>query len=396
MSSGGAHSTSFKAVTGVLFVLAGVACTHLLESHHLLAWPSRALLDALPSTVASTTSKLVTIVTINDDDYAGPFQKQSPLHPEEVAALINAIQSFSPSIIGIDLDTEDWTADQAALPARRPGRLIWARLFQASDNTPLAMVALNKVLGSDGDNDCFGLTAMQPDSDFRIRQYPTEYPLAQQPELAYPSFPIVIQRWHQEASCPKLAPASAELRNEENWDESRPLIRYSGTGQRIPQISAGAVLDTSALAKDDTNNPAVDRMRKALEGRIVLLGGSWKAARDEYPTPVGPLSGVEILGHAVLTALDPKGIAEVRGSTLTWYDLALGLGMVALSLRHPRLATLSNIAIFVLLLFVSGLLFRSFQLFLNTIPVQVSVMLHNLLHPVMHPYLERLLARGKH
>jgi hypothetical protein len=165
---------------------------------------------------------------------------------------------------------------------------------------------------------------------------------------------------------------------------------------RAFQISAGAVLDTSALAKDDTNNPAVDRMRKALEGRIVLLGGSWKAARDEYPTPVGPLSGVEILGHAVLTALDPKGIAEVRGSTLTWYDLALGLGMVALSLRHPRLATLSNIAIFVLLLFVSGLLFRSFQLFLNTIPVQVSVMLHNLLHPVMHPYLERLLARGKH
>jgi CHASE2 domain-containing sensor protein len=389
----GPHNLKWHLITGVLFVLAGAGATRFLESSNLLAWPQRALLDSMPSTLTSTPATSLVIVTINDDDYAERFQRRSPLDPRQVARIIGALQYFAPKVIGVDLDTEDWNpADAARVPAA-PAHLVWARLFDADPSGPLRIASLDKVLGSDGSAVCFGLTAMQADSDLRVRQYPGEYRSVRGGEtLAYPSFPLVVQQVVREGTCPKQAtPQPEEARTEANWNENRLLIRYRGDGHEIRKIPAGALLDTRDIAVQSPENPAVDRMRSLLAGNVVLLGGTYKAGRDSYPTPVGMVAGVEILGQAILTARE--GPIREAGRGLIWFDVCLGLALLALSLNHPKLATAVNVALLFLLIPVSGWLFRSFAFFLDTIPVQISMMVHSNFHPMLERYMERLEER---
>ncbi len=145
-------------------------------------------------------------------------------------------------------------------------------------------------------------------------------------------------------------------------------------------------MDTVDLARQNSENPAVQQMRTLLAGRIVLLGGTYKAGRDSYATPVGMVAGVEILGQAVLTALE--GPIHEAGRDLIWFDISLGLALVVLSLRYPRLAAAINIALLLLLIPISGWLFRSFAFFLDAIPVQIGVLLHSTLHPVLESKME--------
>ncbi|MDR3698219.1 MAG: CHASE2 domain-containing protein [Candidatus Sulfopaludibacter sp.] len=389
----GRHNLKWHLITGVLFVLAGAGATRFLESSNLLAWPQRALLDSMPSTLTSTPSRALVIVTIDDDDYAERFHRRSPLDPGQVAAIIGAIQYFAPKAIGVDLDTGDWNPHDAARVPAAPGRLVWARLFDADPSGPLRIANLDKVLGSDDSTVCFGLTAMQADSDLRVRQYPGEYHWVRGGQtVAYPSFPLVVQQVVKDGTCPRQEkPQSEDARTEANWNENRLLIRYRGEGHEIRKIPAGALMDTLEIAAHSPENPAVDRMRSLLAGNVVLLGGTYKAGRDSYPTPVGMVAGVEILGQAILTARD--GPIREAGSGLIWFDICLGLALLALSLNHPRLATAVNVALLFLLVPVSGWLFRSFAFFLDTIPVQISMMVHSNFHPMLERYMEKLEER---
>ncbi len=318
-----AHSAKWHLITGALFVLAGVGATRFLESTNLLAWPQRALLDSMPATLTSTPSHALLIVTITDDDYAERFHRRSPLDPRQVSEIIGGIQFFSPKVIGVDLDTEDWNPEDAARVSPSPGRLLWARLFTADPAGPLRIAELDKVLGSEGANVCYGLTAMQADSDLLVRQYPGEYRMARGSQtVAYPSFPIVVQHLVTDGSCPKESqPQSEGARTEANWDENRLLIRYRGAGHEIRRIPAGALMDTVQLARENLEHPAVQLMRNLIAGQIVLLGGTYRAGRDTYPTPVGMVAGVEILGQAVLTASEgpfAKRAAGSSGSMGSW------------------------------------------------------------------------------
>ncbi len=387
------HSRKWHLITGILFVLAGTFCTEWLEGTNLLAWPQRALLDSLPSTLTSTPTDDLVIIAIDNDDYAQMFRRTSPLNPARVNQIVEAIQTFDPKVIGIDLDTEDWNPRDAAAVRSTPGRLVWARLFDADATGPLRISKLDKVLGSNGDQVCFGLTAMQADSDLRVRQYPIEYHWTHDGETsAYPSFPVVVHHLVSDGTCPKAGdPQVEEGRTEANWDENRLLIRYRGQRHEIRKISAGALMDTRVLASQAPTNPAVERMRTLLSGHTVLLGGTYSAGRDSYPTPVGMLPGVEILGQAILTATE--GPIREAGSGLTWFDISLGMALLLLSLNHPKLSAGINVALLLLLIPISGWLFRSFAFFLDTIPVQIGMLLHSNFHPMLERQMEKLEAR---
>jgi CHASE2 domain-containing sensor protein len=378
-AEGHRHGWKRHLATGLLFVAAGLGCTRLLEYYHLLDWPSRALVDALHDTVPSTASNRVVIVAINDEDYEKPFQRRSPLAPAEVAAIIAQIRFFSPQIVGVDLDTEDWTAKDAARIKPGRGQLVWARLFTASDVGPLRIAKLSPVLGSDGGDICYGLTAMQADSDLRVRQYPGEYWMQREGKVvAYPSFPIVVQHMMTDGSCPKEGAPREEPRTEENWNEHRLLIRYRGTGHEIRTISAGVLKETYDTAVKNFESPVVRPVATLIAGSVVLLGGTYKEGRDFYATPVGTRSGVEILAHAILT--QQQGGIKEAGSNLIWYDAALGVGLVLLGLRYPRLATVINVSLLVLMIPISGWIFQGFSFFLDAVPVQIGVLLHSFLH----------------
>ena len=282
---------------------------------------------------------------------------------------------------GVDLDTEDWPA-KAPAPAALPGRLVWARTFATDSNDPRGISGPNKVLGGEGSGVCYGLTAMQPDSDYVTREYSREFRFG---GAIYWSFPVIIHRLQSDPNC---APAKKEPSGDGDRDEERLLIRYRGEGHEIDQISASAVLDRAALVESTPGPPAVERLRTILSGRTVLLGGTYSAGRDRYPTPVGMLSGVEILAHAILTA-HAGAISELSGRSLIPLDLGLGIGVVMLGPFYPRTALLLNVAILVLLIPLSALLFRSFALFVDTMPVQVSVLLHHLLNPIVESKLHK-------
>ena len=384
------HNVKWHLVTGVAFVLAGALSTHLLERSNLLAWPQRALLDSMPATMTSTPTDDLVIVAIDDDDYASQFNKTSPLNPARVAAIVGAIQSFSPRVIGVDLDTGDWKPGEASSVPAKPGRIVWARLFDPDPAGPLRIAKLDNVLGSGGDNLCFGLTAMQQDSDLLVRQYPGEYHQERNGEtVAYPSFPIVVHHLVTDGTCPKEGDPRAEgERTASTWDEGRLLIRYRGERHEIRKITAGALLDTYDLARQAPRNPAVERLKTLLDGHVVLLGGTYRAGRDVYPTPVGMIAGVEILGQAILTAAE--GPIREAGSGLIWFDLLLGLSLLLLSVNHPRVAAGVNVALLFLLIPISGWLFRSFAFFLDTIPVQIGMLLHSNFHPMLERQMEKI------
>ncbi len=60
-----------------------------------------------------------------------------------------------------------------------------------------------------------------------------------------------------------------------------------------------------------------------------------------------------------------------------------------LSVRYPKLAVGINVSLLLLLIPISGWLFRSFAFFLDAIPVQLGVLLHSTLHPVLEGQIEK-------
>jgi CHASE2 domain-containing sensor protein len=386
------HSVKWQLITGIAFVLGGLGCTAFLEHNNLLAWPQRALLDSMPATLTTSPSDKVVIVTIDDQDYDQLFGSTSPLKQETVLEVIHDLQDFHPRVIGVDLVTNRWKPELVKVTQ---DRIVWARLFTPDPSGPLRIAELDKVLGTDGSNVCYGLTAMQADSDLRVRQYPAEYrQVTGSQVVAFPSFPMVVHELMSDRGCPKEGkPQTEDARTEANWDENRLLISYRGPGHEIRKVTVGALIDTHKLKVPEPGPqpPPVIQMQNLLGNRIVLLGGTYKDGRDFYATPVGMIAGVEILGQAILTA--NSGAVKEAGSRLTWFDLSVGLSLVLLGLRWPKLAAGINVALLLLLIPISGLLYRSFSLFLDAIPVQIGVLLHSTMHPALEGQLERMEKR---
>src|SRR5262249_51017321 len=138
----------------------------------------------------------------------------------------------------------------------------------------------------------------------------------------------------------------------------------------------GAVLEAAKLP---LNDPAAMRMWDTLGGRVVLLGGSYQAGRDRYPTPVGMLTGVEILAHSIETELAP--ITELS-EMLTWIDVGLGALLVVVGAFYRRLGWILTWIAAAGVLLASYWLFRSAAILFNAIPILAAVLLHNRLERV--------------
>ncbi len=73
--------------------------------------------------------------------------------------------------------------------------------------------------------------------------------------------------------------------------------------------------------------------RGVLHDRIVLLGGSYRAGRDEHHTPVGMLAGVTIQAQAVETVLDGGGDPSPSLVRIAVLQFLAGATVVVLFLR---------------------------------------------------------------
>ncbi len=184
---------------------------------------------------------------------------------------------------------EDDQAMAASL-RRHPGRLVLAAEMSEANDTlgagalslvrPEAFMALP------------GLAIGLSNTPLRLPGEPLRHPeayaggvLRSQGVVAPPSLPLAILR---------LAGRPSRQSDHQSW-----LHPYGPEGTFV-RLSAWEVLDGSRWRRHPQRN--------ALSGAIVLVGPTLAQGDDGYPTPFGPLSGLELLATATANSLVGDGL----------------------------------------------------------------------------------------
>ena len=344
-------------LSGGAIVLAAAIVTHALHGTWLFRHLENANIDTWLLAKKARVSQNIFVVLVTDDDYRELFHRRSPLDQRTVQQVIAAIAAAHPRAIGIDLDTSEWEAAiTPELPSGVP--LVWAREASGGEGA----VHLEKVLGGDGEHTCFGVPSYMPDSDGIIRSY--------EPDISLTSG----------RSAPSLARAIAtscrEVHTGHEAKEREKVINFIGDRLAFEQLSSAAVLALSKAPQWLENNP--------MRGRIVLLGGAYKEARDRFPTPVGFLDGVHILAQTVESELPGGGVHETGKCAFFGIDVFLGLSLIAGAYFLPR--TWALLVIFlvipVLALVASWAAFQTVGYFASFVPVLGGVFVHEVIEHV--------------
>lgn len=251
------------------------------------------------------------IVRITDADYAELFDGRSPLRPERLDTLLRAIEAGAPAAIGVDLDTSTPELARLATRAYRVP-VVWAREVvpcgadeadMEADGEADAPPRERCVLGPTPTVGAVGAVTFEQEADGSIQRYVREIRTS---TGLVPSLPWALQR-HGAPS------AGGEARG----DTVSRYIRFR-RHERLLSLSAREVL---ALARDSLGDY---RRVGMLRGRIVLLGGSYRAARDAYATPLAPrMLGVDILAQTLATEMEGGGVQAPRWWTVAALQIAV-------------------------------------------------------------------------
>jgi CHASE2 domain-containing sensor protein len=312
----------------------------------------------------------IVIVQIAEDDYKNVFQRRSPLDPRKVAEIIADVARSHPSAIGVDLDTGEWTSQQRVAVRSRIAQtdaaaastpIVWAASGVIDDAGKMDMQPLEGLARYD----CAGVPAAQPDSQYFVREF-------------YPSLDVTIE------GTPTRVPSIAVLLGSvesgqvrachvaEKWSEATQpeFMNFSGGAAGFQHFSAGLILNTPMNESWKTSNP--------LKGKTVLIGGIYPEARDRYPTPAGPMNGVDVLGETLLSARN--GIAKTGAWLFVLADILIGFGLLTVTFfcESVSVSFLSFVVIPVIAMLASWIAFSRFGYFISFVPVMMGVFLHHL------------------
>jgi CHASE2 domain-containing sensor protein len=227
----------------------------------------------------------VAIIVIDDGDYQKLFQSKSPLDPNALLSLINAIAAGRPRLIGVDIDTSDPQFKAMAIPSWWPP-IIWHRGVRDDLTADIQLDRLRPadILGGrDPLNSNSGLVLLIDTEDSVTRRYQR---LINTSEGTLPSFPWAVASRFDPTLTKTLTPSSDQL-----------AIRYSRGANRF-RLAASRVHELSKGSGWASHSP--------IEGRIVLLGGEF-GSFDRHETPLGRMPGVEIMANAIETELSGGG-----------------------------------------------------------------------------------------
>ena|ERR1017187_170233 len=327
-------------------------------------------LDALFSGKQWKVSPDVVVVSITDDDYQTVFGGVSPLNAGKLMEVIDAILAGDPKALGVDFDTAAW----AGPPAQYAGKpIVWAR--EALGET--GSLTMAKVLGGT-EEVCYGVPAYFPDQDGIVREYKEFIQGADR--RYYPSLEFnlveVSQRGPQ--ACRGALP---------NLDRSQSAeaakVNFRGPKYAFDHLSIGALKTLENLPPSAAH---------PLRGKIVLLGGDYRAARDAYATPFSYLDGVDIIANTV--DMNLPGNKELRDAP-AWVELAgyvqgvlLLAGFYFVSRTWRLLVGLLVVPVYALL--VNWLAFQWAGTFVSFVPCFVGIVIHEI---VKHEHEYRRLQR---
>jgi CHASE2 domain-containing sensor protein len=339
-------------------------------------------LDSFVRQQDETPSDRIYAVKITDDDYQQFFNSTSPLNADKLGTLIRRILMGEPAVLGVDIDTSDRRftplADLAA-----DARIVWARVPQRVPATPEeAQAPLGSLVGIMGSTPRagvrFGVPLFPFEPDGAVRRYRRVYQT--QPEGVVDSLPWAIVK-----SVPSGPPGG----------EEEVILNFRGGSTKFPAIEAKEFLTGSAANADR------ERWKKMLHNQIVLLGGGYSAARDEYATAVGRIAGVDLIAHAVQGDLEHTAILEFSQVWGAVIDFAIGFAVVAAFYFIPwvRVAFwVSLVGTAAMAVYGSHLAFRSGTYWVNFVPMLVGMLAHQLIeHGERHSQLKHdlELARAK-
>ncbi|MGH9320880.1 MAG: CHASE2 domain-containing protein [Vicinamibacteria bacterium] len=362
-SEAGRRGSLLRAVSVILLVSLGLYTLY--ERATVLQQLERVARDFHAQLLSPRESTPLAVVLISEDDYRALFDSSSPLDRSRLEKLLRAIAKGGPKLIGVDLATDD--PRLRGLGSEIGAPIVWAReLADCHTLTPKPVRCVESnpwvlldFAGAEDSGSQSGLVVLRTDPDGVIRRY-SRFLKVQ--DTLLPSFPTAIAE--------AVRGRVGEPTDREYLTEYRPLPK----GSFYP---ASFVLEAS-------ERPGFGE-RGFLKDRVVMLGGSYRAARDQYRTPLGEKHGVEILAQIAQTELDVKSEGDrVKPIGLDRIGIVLFLnGLVLLFLYQmvsfPRAFWVSLLLIPVLATLCSLLFAKSpFALWPYLVPLQLAVLVQQL------------------
>jgi len=340
-----------RAIKALPAVLIGILLTFFLSRSGLFRQLETYALDTQVRLQGAAQDSDVAVVLIDDADYSQLFHRKSPLDPNTLVNLINAIAAGKPKLIGIDLDTSAPEFQNLHLPPGGPP-VVWARsgMFSRVDEK----FHLSDFLGGQQTNVPSGLVVLRLDADGAIRRYPR---ICETNLGPLPSFPWAIAKEFDTSIAGRPQTAS-DL-----------FIRFAGDrkGSHRVHFTAARILSLADGPGWQSGSPIKDK--------IVLLGGAY-AAEDEHDTPLGWMLGVEVMAYATETELAGGGLVPPSSVLVTVLGGLIGMGLLLLfqHFRPTKAWLISLVAMPLLGLLSSLLTFRTMAFWAYFLPIPLAVL----------------------
>jgi CHASE2 domain-containing sensor protein len=416
-----------KAIIPMLVILGLIT---VLKSLHMFDRMEVAGLDYFVRTQARPVPRDIFLVEISDDDYKNSFHSTSPLDPDQVLNIIEAVQSAGVSVIGMDLDTRGngWRTqcvDSRAIYQKvldPNSNVVWA-LVPAEDRRTAksknAALFMQPVLGGRlAEDSRMGVVRFPVEIDGSVRRYHENFEIqflksqaeaeTEDPGVACDFKTLlaikensngttVVKAFpHAVASVLKSLANPGSLTKTEKHEggstEEEHYIAFPSSHYQFQTIEATEFLKWQNLSKENGEQQAQsaiwNKVFHAGSGSrppVILIGGTFEAARDAYRTPVGDLDGLELLATAVESEINPEGV--IREFPLAWeivIDILLAVGLVWIYFRnryHPWRALVYSVAVILFLPFLVSL--SIFWLgglrWLSFVPIGVGMLIHQLI-----------------
>ncbi|MFZ0748328.1 MAG: CHASE2 domain-containing protein, partial [Pyrinomonadaceae bacterium] len=341
--------------------------------------------------------------SIDEHDYKEDFNETSPLAPDKLNKIIEAVAKGKPRLIAIDLDTSAQVFRNLQPPAGTP--IVWARGAKPTGNEPgttasaggdsaegsfssVSRTLFNRlnpfhreerlyeigdVLGGAGNDLPSGAALLLRDVDSGVRRYRRTFKTTDQKHPAIESFPWAVVREYKKQESQREGGGDEP---EEGW-----VINFVVDEKSFRSYPSSAVVRASKGTGWGEGDNAL------VKDKIVLLGGMYRVARDLHSTPSGPKYGVELVAYAVESELQGKTISPPPKPIIWIAELLVGFALVLVydRFQHRRWALrITLTAIPLLALLASFIVFSSLSMWVTFMPVLLVVFVQQLYEDLQH------------
>lgn len=296
------------------------------------------ILDLFLSLRPAVSFPEVLLVTIDEAAFAALGQRQ-PVSRAYLAELIELLDRSGARVIGLDVDLTTPTAEDPTLYAamRRAAEGGVSKVVLSFGLQP-GQGAYRPQLRPDLPREVLaGFANFPADRYGTVRQMPPLAPTMEGTEL--PSFPVALLARYAGYDRARLAAALAGGSSPEprslalpEWDHRRGVVR-AGTSVAIGREPAGRInfAGPAGTFRAFPSQPLAELARAGapiadanpFRGKIVLVGGTFQAARDVHATPLGAMSGLELHANALYTLLTRGAIRPVNRLVVFGFQLSI-------------------------------------------------------------------------